>query len=72
MDQVPQAELALEPRNRQAHNPVAGLWHLLHLHSALGAHEENLGLGIQLLELAGNGDGREDVPSRSAAADNHS
>ena len=68
---VVQVELALQPQDRQAHNLVAGCGHLLHLHLTFCTDEKDLRVRIQFLELVGDGNGREDVPARSAAADNH-
>ena len=63
------AELPLETLDGEAHYLVAGSRHLFHLHLALGSDEEDFGLGIEFLEFVCDADGREDVTSCAAAAD---
>nr|DAF45609.1 MAG TPA: hypothetical protein [Siphoviridae sp. ctBLh2] len=66
--QVVPVQAALQPRNRQAHDPVTQCRDLLHLHLSLGPHEEELDLVAQTpFERLGNRYGRVDMASRTAA-----
>ena len=58
----------LQPRNRQPDDAVAQRRHLLHLHFALGADEQQLHIVAEPpLERLGNRHGRIDMSARSAA-----
>ena len=62
----------VESADRQSHDFVTGVGHALHFHSALGSYKEYFGCGLQLFYGIGNRNGREDVSSRAATADDNS
>ena len=68
VEYVLQIEPALQTHDRQSNDPVARRRHFLHLHLALGPDEQDLGLGILLLQFVRDRDGREDVTSCAASA----
>ena len=72
VDDVLQVQLALHAHDRETDDPVAGRRDFFHLHLAGGPDEEDLRFRIQFLQFVRNRDGREDVPSRAAAADDGS
>ena len=72
VEEVAERQLALESRHGEADDLVARGGHLLHLHLAVGADEEDFVLRAEFPELVGDGHGREDVASRAAAADDDS
>ena len=69
VDYVLEVQLALEALDREPHDLVAGRRHLLHFHFAFCSDEQDFGFRIEFLKLVGDADGREDVPSRAATAD---
>ena len=72
VDDVLQVQLALHPDDGEADDPVAGRRHLLHLHLAGGADEEDFRVRVQFLQFVRDRDGREDVSARAASADDGS
>ena len=67
-----QQVLAIEAADGQPLNLVACRRHALHLHASECTDNQNLGIGMLGLDGIGNGDGREDVASGTASADDDS
>jgi len=53
---------------RQSDYLVSGSRYALHLHPALGTHEEDFYIGVRLAQSSCYAHGREDVASRAATA----
>ena len=69
VDNILEIQLPLKSYDRQADDLVACRRDLLHLHLAIRTHKQYLRFGIEFLQLACDGNGREYVSSRAAAAD---
>ena len=72
LDVVPdvlQGKLPLHPHDGKAYYFETFGRDFFHLHLALRPNEEKLRIRVQLLQFMADGYGREDVPSRAAAAD---
>ena len=70
IDDILPVQLSLESHNGESDDFIAGSRHFLHFHLAFGTDEKDFALRVEFPHLVGNRDGRENMPSRAAAADN--
>src|SRR5690606_4360308 len=55
----------------EADNLISRIRYLSHFHFPIASHEQQYGIWCQALQRIGNSDGREDMPSCTASADDN-
>ena len=69
--EIAQQVLAVKATHGQSDDIIARSGHFFHFHASLGTHKQDIGLGMTATQLVGNGQGREDMSSRTASTDEH-